>query len=392
MFRSHRPALAWVLALVALTMSHASVRAQPAEPEDGVVRIELEEVWRRGDFDDDLIFGVIEKLVEDDNGDLYLLDSQLHEIVVLDSSGEHLRTIGRQGEGPGEFQNPLDLCLGPAGRLGVVQVFPGKLIQLERDGSPAPLFQLPEVDGGGFQLLYVAKGLEDRILVGGGVSGQTQQENYLRALTPDGQTIATYTTASAPMQFGGMEFQEEVHRDFMRRWDVAPDGRVAAALKFTDYAIHVWDSDGELERVIERDDVPPVPRTDEERAMLKAFFEGINSWNPNSSYEVSQNHMAVGQVIFRSDGQLWVLPAAGVWRNSEGVLATYDVYDEAGVFRNRVELIGPGDASRDSIYFSEGRLYVVTDELGATMSALGVDDDTTDEVTEPMQIIAYDMK
>ena len=97
--------------------------------------------------------------------------------------------------------------------------------------------------------------------------------------------------------------------------------------------------------------------------------------------------MAVGQLYFRDDGSLWVLPASGIWRNEEGVLASFDVYDAEGIYRQRVELVGPGDPVRDAIYFSKDRIYLVTDLLGATMASMGRDDEGHEEA-EPMQIIA----
>ena len=43
------------------------------------------------------------------SGGLLVLDSQSHDIKVLSESGELLRTIGRRGAGPGEFNFPCDL-------------------------------------------------------------------------------------------------------------------------------------------------------------------------------------------------------------------------------------------------------------------------------------------
>ena len=56
----------------------------------------------------------------DADGNVYLLDGQISEIQVFDPEGELLRTIGRQGEGPGEFQNGADMFWAPGGEIGVV--------------------------------------------------------------------------------------------------------------------------------------------------------------------------------------------------------------------------------------------------------------------------------
>lgn len=352
--------------------------------------VELRELWRRGGDEDDLIFGVIMQLVEDEAGQVYLLDTQLNTIHVLGPNGEFLRTVGREGEGPGEFRGSLDMRLGPRGLLGVVQVFPGKIVQLTREGDPAPNFVMPEANGTGFSLLYVARGASDRIVMAGGVSGQGTTTNYLRAVSATGELLATYHEESTPMRFGGMEFQEKTHRDFVRRWALAKDGRVAAALEFDAYKIQVWKPDGELERVIELPNYPLVKRSKEDRELIGSLYQGITSWNPNSTYKTAETHMTVTQMSFRDDRSLWVLPADGLWTRGEGVFSSYDVFDQAGEHRERVNLRGPGDPVRDALFFSRDRVYVVTDLLGAAMGAMGQEDRSAADA-EPVQLIAYEL-
>lgn len=53
--------------------------------------------------------------------EVFLLDQQLSEVKVFDSAGQWLRTMGREGEGPGEFRGPVDLALLPGGQVGVLQ-------------------------------------------------------------------------------------------------------------------------------------------------------------------------------------------------------------------------------------------------------------------------------
>lgn len=53
--------------------------------------------------------------------ELYVLDTGNDEVRVFDSAGAYIRTIGRSGEGPGEFQSPLVLAV--AGDTVVVTGF-----------------------------------------------------------------------------------------------------------------------------------------------------------------------------------------------------------------------------------------------------------------------------
>jgi len=45
----------------------------------------------------------------------------------------------------------------------VVQIFPGKIVQLKTDGTPAGNLPLPEVPGAGFQLVFVGRANADRV-------------------------------------------------------------------------------------------------------------------------------------------------------------------------------------------------------------------------------------
>jgi len=365
----------------------------PEEPLEEV-RLELEELWRRGGDEDDLLFGLVVQLVKDETENIYLLDSQLSEIQVLSPSGDHLRTIGREGEGPGEFRNASDMYLGPGGLLGVVQTFPGKVVQLMTDGTPAGNFALPEEPGGGFQLVFIGRSNPDRILLAGAKQklegGKQMQVTYLKAYDKDGNEIVHFHEQSQETQFGGMKFKEKTFSDFSRRWALAPDGRVAAALDVDAYRIHIWNPDGSVNRVIERKGYTPVVRAEKDKERFQQLFDGITRWNPGSTFEVSPTHTAVNQIFFRDDGSLWVLSSKGAWEREEGVFASFDVYDRDGRYVRRAHLILDGDPVDDGVFFVGDRLYRVTDLFSAFLANFGGDvTDDADEEPEPVQIIAH---
>ena len=64
---------------------------------------------------------MIAQIATGPEGDIYLLDQQLTEVKVFSRAGDYLRTIGREGEGPGEFRRPGDMFLLPDGNVGVLQ-------------------------------------------------------------------------------------------------------------------------------------------------------------------------------------------------------------------------------------------------------------------------------
>ena len=103
-------------------------------------------------------FGNVMSLAFDADGTLFILDEGAAHVVVIDASGEYVRTISRRGEGPGELARPAGLALFSDGRVGVldfaklgVQVFSGDGAFLDAirfaagEGLPGPpLHVLPD--------------------------------------------------------------------------------------------------------------------------------------------------------------------------------------------------------------------------------------------------------
>lgn len=94
--------------------------------EDSPLAADFEEVFRVGSIDGPewQQFGVIFDVAFDGAGNLYLLDYQAHRVVVVDRGSNLVRTIGRYGEGPGEFGFPRHLAAMADGRV-IVGDIPG---------------------------------------------------------------------------------------------------------------------------------------------------------------------------------------------------------------------------------------------------------------------------
>ncbi len=358
------------------------------------LKITLDEQWRIGTDDDDEFFGVISRVTTDSDGNVYALDSQLTEVRVYDADGNYLRTVGREGEGPGEFRNPNDMYLGLGDKIGVLQVFPGKVVQLSKDGDPLDNFRLPEVEGGGFQLVFNAMATRDRLVMAGAQMAREGQEQmqvtYLKAFADDGTELVHFYDEARENRFGNMKYEESTFSNFQRRWTLGGDGRVYAALTFGEYVIHVWNADGTPDRVIRRDSYVPASRNRETKKRFQRLYDGVTSWNPNSEFSVSDHHVAVGSLSVRGDGTLWVLSGHGTYETPEGVAAAFDIYDSEGRFVRQAHLIGDFDPTEDATFFRDGRLYVVTSSFSSVLSSMGGgDDDEAMEEPEPVTLVCY---
>ena len=84
----------------------------PAEPVYGEILLDLEEDLSIGREDDDnyVFYGGI-SIDVDDQGNIYVLEGGNCRLQKFDLTGQYLQTIGKKGQGPGEFESPSRLFL-----------------------------------------------------------------------------------------------------------------------------------------------------------------------------------------------------------------------------------------------------------------------------------------
>ncbi len=84
----------------------------PKEPLYGEIKFELEEDLSIGNEDEEnFLFYRIRDIEVDNDGNIYILDSGNYRIQKYDKKGCFLLTIGKQGQGPGEFNTPQQIQL-----------------------------------------------------------------------------------------------------------------------------------------------------------------------------------------------------------------------------------------------------------------------------------------
>jgi len=96
-----------------------TVVKNPKEPMYGLDACSVEEdlLIGKAEAGDEYLFSEIRDLGVDEAENIYVLDFKEPFVKVFDKSGNRLRTIGKRGQGPGEIQGPLSLCVTPRGEL-----------------------------------------------------------------------------------------------------------------------------------------------------------------------------------------------------------------------------------------------------------------------------------
>jgi hypothetical protein len=119
------------------TENGVKVIKNPAESLYGEIKLELEEDLSIGNEEDEnYLFYRAGDIQVDTDGNIYVLDSGNHRLQVFDKDGKYLRTIGKRGQGPGEFNAPSSLQLDDeTGNIFVKDNMLRKIIIFEKQGK-----------------------------------------------------------------------------------------------------------------------------------------------------------------------------------------------------------------------------------------------------------------
>jgi len=218
-------------------------------------------------------FAGVTDVAFDHTGNLYVLDATAYRVVVFDARGRYFRTIGRQGDGPGEFGFPSAIALLPGGELVVndaaksnLQIFgpdgtflrtvvvaeelgraAGRMRTSPKGGLITETFQLQrlvsQADGGAPPpRMQVPARAVTRLTIGDRASGQR-----LFNAPPRNLQLATPKSAA-----GGVHVSMSITAfEPALLWSPTPDGGVAA-LNAAPYRITLIDAQGRPTRVLER--------------------------------------------------------------------------------------------------------------------------------------------
>ena len=104
---------------------------------DRPLTAEFVELFRVGDMDPPAWaqFGTSPSLGFDGRGNLFVLNPDVPVVAVLDRDGGLVRTLGRRGEGPGEFGGPDDIYVWRDGTVVVADRGRGTYVVFAPDGS-----------------------------------------------------------------------------------------------------------------------------------------------------------------------------------------------------------------------------------------------------------------
>jgi hypothetical protein len=325
---------------------------------DGVVLVRnpAQGAWRDGQawtVEEDLRIGTadgagpmrfvgVTAVEADSAGRIWVLDGQAKELRVFDARGRHVRSIGREGEGPGEFRDPIGLAWAPDGTLWIADPGAGRYTVFDANG------------------IFVAT--HPRRVAGHSVP-------WRGGFGPDGllYEVATVTPAQGGPRQALLRFDAAVdpldtvllpphagaHLDPRQaQWMIAAgvpfapgqvaqfDPRGFVWTGVTDrYRLAQLKLNGDTARIVERE-AASVPVTAAERAEAVARMKGATDQGERvDDVRIPAHKLAYEQVVVDDYGGVWVRPALPAGEAG----AAFDVFDEEGRYLGRVRLPGGMD-------------------------------------------------
>lgn len=263
------------------------------------------------------VFAQIVDVELDGMGRVWVADGQQHQIRVFDSTGAHVRSIGRKGGGPEEFKGIAGMDWAADGTLWVldggnmrfaVYDTAGRFITTHRRDvnivtSPWPL---------GFD---TRGNLYDRA----SVTSHDDKEVRVVRFGPGLQPRDTFRVP--PFENPAFEVTLEQGRNrrissvnvpfsASQSWRLDPDGFVWVAI--TDrYRLTRYRFDGTVERVVERP-VQGQPVTAEQRKkILDNYRRFEQSGGRVDESRIPRTHPVIIDFYVADDGHLWVMPYRG---------------------------------------------------------------------------------
>jgi|GEM_PF-4456376 len=369
----------------------------PSTPIGATRIIPMESVWsyELTETDDRLPpIGTISRVVMSGDSLIYMLDTQGGQVLEFSPIQGYLGVLIRPGEGPGEINGAIDVACTLTGDVSVARRQPGEIVVFGRRGQKKKTQVKLTQDGIlGFVTLDRIERSGTGFLVRGSamrVKGGAQEVcSFLSVLGKDGvergnllrkcTAMANLVTGKGIKEIGDVSLAKFA----CGKWIYLVEDP-------NDYVVKVFDAEGRMQRIFGRE-FQRRRYSDAEREEIRAVYAKMLKKVPLArsilDSEPPTLAPAIVSLVARRNGRLWVLPERDAGSSGAYTPFTYDVFDEDGCYRERIQLEGDEVGSGNIAYVLENYVVMlrglVNLPAGATVSA--------DEQDVPRRISCYRM-
>lgn len=336
------------------------------------LHFELDPRFVVGDDDDTLLGQVMDVLLHS-SGHLYVLDFQLEQVMMIDADGRSVRTIGRGGEGPGEFRSPTALIEESTTVFAVVQAQPPRLVRFSTAGEVLEDGFAGPGPGEGFRVL--ARGaragdflvLEEVSTVFEG--GEVTNSSSLRRYDLNDESVLTLAEHSSVIAMSptGMRIEEATVSPFNGNWTLTADGAVVFSATYGAHDLRRADLRSGDQHALTHPGYEARPRTEERLTELKdRMQEQMAASGVAMAMEFVPSPVpgVFSGVYARSDGEVWArrVPESVPGARHDGRLEDggsrlhFDRFTADGRFVGTVTIKGPDALAEQRIWLHEDTL------------------------------------
>jgi hypothetical protein len=253
----------------------------------------------------------------DDEGRIYVLDWKEIHVKVFDRNGTYIRTIGKKGQGPGEFTLPLSVSITRQNEL-VVNDYRSPLVVFSLEGEFKKNIQIAKL--GLSRIDIDSEGnIVGRVIV-------REEENPRYELKKfDSELNYLHSLGFSPLPSAS----RDGFNPFMGVILFHVDNNDQVVCGYPEsYEIKIFDKKGNLKRKIKKD-YDPVEITEEE------IKEVTESMPPEQKLSIPKYHPAYRLFTTDDEGRIFVQTLE---RIGDGEGYYYDVFDSEGKFIVKIPL------------------------------------------------------
>jgi hypothetical protein len=290
-----------------------TVVENPKEPMYGEDALSLEKELAIGESQagEDYLFSSIRAITVDDSDNIYVLDRKDNHVLAFDSSGKHLQTFGRPGQGPGELRLPLTLGITNRNQV-VIENSRNSLVYYTTEGEY--IRNVPITQSGVARIILDSQGN----ILGVVIKRDQDKPRYeIQKFDPEMNllhTLDSTPTPSASSQ-GFNPFSGSVYFAF--------DKHDRAVCAVSDkYELNIYDTEGNLIKKIKKE-YDPIEITEEEKR------EAAKEMPSELKLVFPKHHNPIHWISTDDEGRIFVMTMERI-PNEEGYY--HDVFDPQGRF------------------------------------------------------------
>lgn len=289
---------------------------EPIYDEDVFV---LEEELSIGEAEgrEEYMFSRIRSVAVDDEERIYILDTTEAHVKVFDQKGKYIRTIGRDGQGPGEFQSPLVLSITSQNEL-VVEDFTNRLSFFSLEGEFKRNLLTAKTGALGIDM-----DSEGNIIATVIVREKENPRYEIKKF--DSELNYLHSLGSSPLpsvtRNGFNPFMPSI------RSDINYNDQIVTGYP-EKYEIEIFDKSGNMIRKIIKD-YDPIEISEEEKK------EATESMPPDIKLTIPRYHAAYRWLITDDEGRIFVRTFERVVNGEDYY---HDIFDEEGRYIAKIPL------------------------------------------------------